>query len=173
MEAVAGNDVARIVEENVRLVHFFMSKFPLLDADQDEYESDLYLSLYKSAQKFDPARGFAFSTYAMGGFKFVRSKLWKKSKRIPHHHQLDTSAKFEPAKNRRIDQGYVWDEEDVAEVREEVEKLPARDKRVLRSYLGGLTCSEISREMRSSRQWVSKIYNDGIQRMRARMVAND
>lgn len=55
----------RLVEANVGLVRFAVGRFRHRADDDDAYQSGTF-GLMRAAQTFDPAKGFAFSTYAMG-----------------------------------------------------------------------------------------------------------
>ena len=53
------------VEEHLGLVHAFARRFLGRGVDYDDLYSAGCVGLVKAAQSFDPARGFAFSTYAV------------------------------------------------------------------------------------------------------------
>ncbi len=55
----------RLVTENVALVHACANRFRGRGAEYEELFSAGCVGLCKAAKQFDPARGFAFSTYAV------------------------------------------------------------------------------------------------------------
>ena len=58
-------DRERLVTENLALVHACANRFRGRGAEYEELFSAGCLGLVKAAKQFDPARGFAFSTYAV------------------------------------------------------------------------------------------------------------
>lgn len=58
-------DRDRLVTENLALVHACANRFRGRGADYEELFSAGCVGLCKAAQRFDPGRGFSFSTYAV------------------------------------------------------------------------------------------------------------
>lgn len=54
----------RLVEDNVRLVGFFIGKWKIPAHEAEDAHQDGLLGLMRAAQLFDPTRGFRFSTFA-------------------------------------------------------------------------------------------------------------
>ena len=182
MSVVIGNDVEKMVNDNLRLVQFFLSKYPLPLCDQDEYESELMTALWKAAQKYDPSLGFKFSTYAIHGMKFARSKVWRKNDnkdggKVHFSLSLGRSTRNgkyrsytdEPDCDLKVGMRFHWHDDDKDELKREIAKLPKREREVLQQYISGKSCNQISREMKTSRQWISKVYWEGVTKLRRAM----
>lgn len=54
----------RMVQSNVRLVFSVLRRFRIAEADWDDMIQEGIIGLQRAAEKFDPARGYKFSTYA-------------------------------------------------------------------------------------------------------------
>lgn len=54
----------RMVEDNTRLVWFFIHKYRIPEQRRDDAFQDGCLGLLRAAMKFDPTKGYTFSTYA-------------------------------------------------------------------------------------------------------------
>ena len=54
----------RMVQSNVRLVFSVAGRFRISDRDRDDLIQEGIIGLQRAAEKFDPARGYKFSTYA-------------------------------------------------------------------------------------------------------------
>ena len=53
-----------IVKRNMPLIYSMMAKFHSVDLDRDDLLSEAMFGLAQAAERFDPWRGFRFSTYA-------------------------------------------------------------------------------------------------------------
>lgn len=176
-------DMNEFIKANIPLIKFFMKKYPLKTStpDYEEYEAELLVALWKAALKFDPSLGFKFSTYAMKGLFFARRRVMDRNRLIFGNKkgsklrvkQLNLSEVQEPSRNFRVEIGQHWDEDDREGVRREVDKLPRREREVFQGLFAGKSCSDISRENRVSRQWISCVYSNGVGRLRHRMVETE
>lgn len=57
-------DEARMVEDNIGLVHMFLRRWGVPQRDYDDRFQDAMIGLCTAVRKFDPAKGYRFSTYA-------------------------------------------------------------------------------------------------------------
>lgn len=58
------NIMDRIVKQNLPLVHEMSRRYSVSGLDPDEFWSEGTLALYRAVKRYDPTRGFRFSTYA-------------------------------------------------------------------------------------------------------------
>ena len=65
IENRAGNDTDRLVEENIGLIYMVLKRFKNRGRDMEELFQVGAEGLTKAAARFDPDRGYAFSTYAV------------------------------------------------------------------------------------------------------------
>lgn len=65
IENRAGNDTDRLVEENIGLIYMVLKRFKNRGRDREELFQVGAEGLTKAAARFDPDRGYAFSTYAV------------------------------------------------------------------------------------------------------------
>ena len=65
IENRAGNDTDRLVEENIGLIYMVLKRFKNRGRDMEELFQVGAEGLTKSAARFEPDRGYAFSTYAV------------------------------------------------------------------------------------------------------------
>ena len=65
IENRAGNDTDRLVEENIRLIYMVLKRFTNRGRDMEELFQVGAEGLTKAAARFEPDRGYAFSTYAV------------------------------------------------------------------------------------------------------------
>ena len=65
IENRAGNDTDRLVEENIGLIYMVLKRFKNRGRDMEELFQVGAEGLTKAAARFEPDRGYAFSTYAV------------------------------------------------------------------------------------------------------------
>ena len=65
IENKAGNDTDRLVEENIGLIYMVLKRFKGRGRDMEELFQVGAEGLTKAAARFEPDRGYAFSTYAV------------------------------------------------------------------------------------------------------------
>ena len=65
IENRAGNDTDRLVEENIGLIYMVLKRFKNRGRDMEELFQVGAEGLIKAAARFEPDRGYAFSTYAV------------------------------------------------------------------------------------------------------------
>lgn len=65
IENRAGNDTDRLVEENIGLIYMVLKRFKNRGCDMEELFQVGAEGLTKAAARFEPDRGYAFSTYAV------------------------------------------------------------------------------------------------------------
>ena len=65
IENRAGNDMDRLVEENIGLIYMVLKRFKNRGRDMEELFQVGAEGLTKAAARFEPDRGYAFSTYAV------------------------------------------------------------------------------------------------------------
>lgn len=65
IENRAGNDTDRLVEENIGLIYMVLKRFKNRGRDMEELFQVGAEGLTKAATRFEPDRGYAFSTYAV------------------------------------------------------------------------------------------------------------
>lgn len=65
IENRAGNDTDRLVEENIGLIYMVLKRFKNRGHDMEELFQVGAEGLTKAAARFEPDRGYAFSTYAV------------------------------------------------------------------------------------------------------------
>lgn len=65
IENKAGNDTDRLVEENIGLIYMVLKRFKNRGRDMEELFQVGAEGLTKAAARFEPDRGYAFSTYAV------------------------------------------------------------------------------------------------------------
>lgn len=65
IENRAGNDTDRLVEENIGLIYMALKRFKNRGRDMEELFQVGAEGLTKAAARFEPDRGYAFSTYAV------------------------------------------------------------------------------------------------------------
>lgn len=65
IENRAGNDTDRLVEENIGLIYMVLKRFKNRGRDMEELFQVGAEGLTKAAVRFEPDRGYAFSTYAV------------------------------------------------------------------------------------------------------------
>jgi RNA polymerase sporulation-specific sigma factor len=104
------NAVKRITEGNLRLVEHIARKFK---CDPEEVFQEGAFGLQKAALKFDPSKGFKFSTYAG---RFIEGS-------IQHHLTKDYKA---PLPTDEVDE--LLDDRDTLPAHEQAEQNEAHDK---------------------------------------------
>lgn len=65
VEKKSGNDTDRLVEENIGLIYMVLKRFKNRGRDMEELFQVGAEGLTKAARRFEPDRGYAFSTYAV------------------------------------------------------------------------------------------------------------
>ncbi len=81
-----------IVDRNVPLVYSMIGRFKTKELDRDELLSEALYGLSQATERFDPWRGFRFSTYACNAIQraMIRSSrdANKHRRRFPVHHEV-------------------------------------------------------------------------------------
>lgn len=73
------------VERNVGLAYSMISRFNSKVADDDDVLSDALFGLTRAVDKFDPFKGYRFSTYACN---VIARSLMRRGKQASRHHRL-------------------------------------------------------------------------------------
>lgn len=91
---------ARMVEENTRLVWWWVNKLGgryESDDERDEMYADGVFGLIRAVQKFDPSRGFTFSTYAKAWLhQSITRGRWRREDPNKHRAQVRGAAYLAP-----------------------------------------------------------------------------
>jgi RNA polymerase sigma factor (sigma-70 family) len=74
-----------IVEKNLGLVYSMISRFGSRKVDEDDLLSDAMLGLTRAVDRFNPWRGYRFSTYACN---VIARAMMRRGKRERHYRQL-------------------------------------------------------------------------------------
>ncbi len=191
----------RLVSENWRLVELTVRKAHprLCDSDREEVEAAGYLALVQAAQCFDPSKGAAFATHAIGRIRWAtagaalqcaagafahrRMEKWSEVNGLPRQIPLDLPA---PGRNggetgqsigELIPDGSRGTEQTVTDWegqrylwRVVEETLPARLGTVIRShYAEGKTFRQIAEAEGVSHQAVSQWHKAALQTLRGRV----
>lgn len=89
-----------IVQRNFRLVYSMMGQFRSADLDRDDLLSEAMFGLAQAAERFNPWRGFRFSTYACHAIRrsMIRGSKQASSyrRRFPVQHDVSFEWPYEP-----------------------------------------------------------------------------
>ena len=137
-------EVERLVNENIGLVHHFKLKYASWHPDEAELLSTAMRGLHRAAQTWNPAKGIPFGTYASMRIKWYLMRLIHP----PASQRRGVGATFYSLDCEALD-GRQWHEllEDEGAVREPVSdaveqavaslgRLDSRDQRLLRLRFG-------------------------------------
>ena len=183
----------QLVAENMKLVPFCIHKFFPALADRFEWE-DLaaqgYIGLIEAAWRFDPTKGYQFSTFAVG---YIRGSIYKefirKRRRNKYKANFNTVSLDAPIKwqrktlKRNIDFKEMfgdWDEdlknaEDRLFIQYMLGQLSEKKRRVIELYFGlngnrEHTQDEIASMIGVSQVQVSRLLKKGLQQLRKAMI---
>lgn len=168
--------IQKLLENNLNLIRFFAGRQKKPDwLTQDEYEAELLLAIYRSAQTYDPSIA-KFSTYAYNGMRLCRQgilerrgsgkeSLYARSIFKNDGSTIDIEDKQDPSRR-----------ENAAHAENAVGKLlkglDGNRKRVILLRLEGNTLDEIGAILKCSRQRVSDMYSSAISRLKGVAAMN-
>jgi len=162
--------ISELLESNLNLIRFFAGRLKKPDwLTQDEYEAELLLAIYRSAQTFDPAIA-KFSTYAYHGMRLCRQGIMDKRGRGKESLYARSIYKADGSTIDVEDRCDPGKRENAAHAENVVGKLlkslDGNRKRVVLLRLEGNTLDEIGEILKCSRQRVSDIYSSAISRLK-------
>ena len=160
-----------IVEANIGLVYSTLGRFRKLNVDDDQLTSDAFYALAKAVRRFNPWRGYRFSTYACNAIYRICARRCKRD--IDHRQrfsvQLDTTyerpvreAKSEtPFRIERLRRLLDRNSGGLSELEQRIlsKRFPLDDE-------GRLTFREIGRCVGLSKERVRQIQNEALTKLR-------
>ncbi|SFU70524.1 sigma-70 family RNA polymerase sigma factor [Alicyclobacillus macrosporangiidus] len=170
--AFAPDEVDQMVRDNMRLVHYvalqYQHKAAALGIDYDELVSAGMIGLWEGLMRYDPTRA-KWTTCAVIHIKGRIRRLIRTTKRqnriatVPLEHQV---AADEDSGNALKVYDILPSRDDVTtvEIRDWMDKLPARERHVVSRYMDGYKQHEIGDEMGVSQAHVSRILRRTVQR---------
>lgn len=160
-----------VVQRNLGLVYTMLDRFRTADSDDDDLTSEAMLGLARAVDRFDPWRGFRFSTYACN---CIARACMRRARMEARHRLL-----FPVAYDAALDSPYEPENTDsdlrIERIQHAIKSncgdLTALESKVLRSRfpLGQserLTFQQIGRAVGLSKERVRQIQNEALEKLR-------
>lgn len=150
-----------LVNGNLRVVGFVLNRYfgKYRGHIRDELHSEGLLALDRAARTFDPARGFAFSTYATFCIKNsvlrLAANLARENSRRPHSLDALGLDPIDPRPSRDAERDAREARADA--LRDALSRLAPRRAEVVRARLAGETLEEIGARMGVTKERVRQI----------------
>jgi RNA polymerase primary sigma factor len=151
---------ARLVSDNSGLVYKFARRFGRF-AEEDDAVQEGFIALMRAAKKFDPSRGYRFSTYAVRSIINALAKLNQK----PRPPVLDVQERdLADSREARAGDG------ELEELRRAMGELNARDQVVLRGrYFEDQTLEEVGAAVGVTRERVRQLQRRALDELREKL----
>jgi len=166
-----------IVQQNLGLAYSMMSRFNTHLIDEDDLLSDAMLGLTRAVDRFNPWRGYRFSTYACN--VIVRA-LMRRGKRERNRRRLfpvQYDVSFERPETLPDTERELYVERLSQVLQDNIGQLTDLETRVLSQRFKGerqdrLTFQEIGEEVGLSKERVRQIQNIAIRKLRRALAAD-
>lgn len=160
-------DINKLYIENERLVSFFIKKnVAPIGMSIDEYESELMISLWKSARTYD-SNVAKFSTYAIKGMFMTRGRLIQESRR---KRKLDSIEGANIPKAKFIDMDTkIYREELTSFISELTETLPTAQRDVITCVAGGESRIDIAKRVGKQTNTISECCREAVRNIKKRI----
>lgn len=165
-----------LVERNLGLVYSAIDRFGFKSVDWDEQRSVALFTLLKAVDRFDPWRGFRFSTYATQSIRRALIQLARTEKRQRPEMPLDLSD--QPESLPRVDAWLEWHTDGLRRaLRENQGQLSTKESLVIsrRFPMDGSrqhTLDQIGNVMGLSNEGVRQIQNRALKKLREVLEAD-
>lgn len=163
----------KLVNHNIRLVFYrVMGRFNNLPVDKDELVCIGNMGLFKAVETFDISKLTTFASYATSCIDNEILMYFRKIKKHNDVQSLNTVINTDKDGSEQTLEGLISSDEDIEEntiendnkriIREIVEKLPGRDKKIIQMYFGfnddkEYNQEEIADELKISQSYISRI----------------
>jgi RNA polymerase primary sigma factor len=166
-----------IVKQNLGLAYSMIGRFGSGRLNEDDLLSDAMLAMARAVDRFDPWRGYRFSTYACN---VISRALIRQGEREYDYRQLfpvQLDASMEPAETGSEPQGQLYVERLQRALEGNLGELTELEARILadrfpRNDGRGLTLREIGRAVGLSKERVRQIQNIALGKLRG-LLASD
>lgn len=160
-----------IVEQNLGLVYSMISKFNFQNLDDDDLLSDGLFSLTRAVDRFNPWKGFRFSTYACN---VIARALMRRGKQTSHYRRVfpvQHDAEFEQPTRMPDTQTELYVERLNRALDENLGELTDIESRILAERFlihdrPRMTFREIGDEVGLSKERVRQIQNIALDKLR-------
>lgn len=166
-----------LVEKNLPLATYFARRFRATNMDLEDLIQEGRVGLIEAAERFDPARGIKFSTYAAWHIrKSIMEAIRSRNDTVytPKRHQSKKCFELDPGWDT-VDTAptpheIMEHDEELAAIRKCIKLLPARDAIVIRLRHGinteKLTLTKVGDILGVSRERVRQIQNAAEEKLR-------
>lgn len=162
-----------LAADNYGLVHSFLNQHPKyrkLPVEFDEIIGEMHLRFCRSAVGFDKDKGFRFSTYAFGGFRFgIRSLLRHKE----HPKSVDCFSNEEGIENFVGYSDKVVDRSFLVHVLENSDIPPRTITMIKGHFLEGWTLENVGLPYNLSRERARQLIQDGLLKLHRQLERED
>jgi RNA polymerase sigma factor (sigma-70 family) len=160
-----------LIESNIGLVHSILTRFRSQNVDYDDLLSDALIALQRAVERFNPHRGFRFSTYACNCI--IRACI--RCSQLAHQHRQ----KFPVQNEEHMERPAEEPDLDLALRLERLEQILNENQAALnhleetilrqrfpQDHEERLTFKEIGRSVNLSKERVRQIQNEALDKLR-------